>query len=167
MFKNFKWILCFLFLMSAFTSTAGGYEETTADLTLSPYFFIENGDPSVDQFPLEETHVMVNISGVIADVRIMQKYSNDGTRPISARYIFPASTRAAVHGMTMTVGEQVIAARIKERQAAQDEFDQAKKQLQAEVLEKSLAKAEEIIKEKISGDDQNRLVDEYLDKVEA
>jgi len=128
MFKNFKWILCFLFLMSAFTSTAGGYEETTADLTLSPYFFIENGDPSVDQFPLEETHVMVNISGVIADVRIMQKYSNDGTRPISARYIFPASTRAAVHGMTMTVGEQVIAARIKERQAAQDEFDQAKRQ---------------------------------------
>jgi F-type H+-transporting ATPase subunit b len=47
------------------------------------------------------------------------------------------------------------------------EFDQAKKQLQAEVLEKSLAKAEGIIKEKISADDQNRLVDEYLEKVEA
>ena len=47
------------------------------------------------------------------------------------------------------------------------EFNQAKKQLQAEVLEKSLAKAEEIIKEKISADDQNRLVDEYLEKVEA
>ena len=47
------------------------------------------------------------------------------------------------------------------------EFDQTKKQLQAEILEKSLAKAEEIIKEKISADDQNRLVDEYLEKVEA
>lgn len=53
------------------------------------------------------------------------------------------------------------------RRNIEHEFDQAKKQLQAEVLEKSLAKAEEIIKEKISADDQNRLVDEYLEKVEA
>ena len=53
------------------------------------------------------------------------------------------------------------------RRNIEHEFDQAKKQLQAEVLEKSLAKAEEILKEKISADDQNRLVDEYLEKVEA
>ena len=53
------------------------------------------------------------------------------------------------------------------RRNIEHEFDQAKTQLQAEVLEKSLAKAEEIIKEKISADDQNRLVDEYLEKVEA
>ncbi len=53
------------------------------------------------------------------------------------------------------------------RRNIEHEFDQAKKQLQAEVLEKSLAKAEEMIKEKISTDDQNRLVDEYLEKVEA
>ena len=53
------------------------------------------------------------------------------------------------------------------RRNIEHEFDQAKNQLQAEVLEKSLAKAEEIIKEKISADDQSRLVDEYLEKVEA
>ena len=53
------------------------------------------------------------------------------------------------------------------RRNIEHEFDQAKKQLQAEVLEKSLAKAEEMIKEKISADDQNRLVDDYLEKVEA
>jgi F-type H+-transporting ATPase subunit b len=53
------------------------------------------------------------------------------------------------------------------RRNIEHEFDQAKKQLQAEVLEKSLAKAEELIKAKISTDDQNRLADEYLDKVEA
>jgi Ca-activated chloride channel family protein len=68
----------------------------------------------------------VNISGVIADVQIKQTYSNDGTRPINARYIFPASTRAAVHGMTMVIGEQVITAKIKERETAQKEFDEAK-----------------------------------------
>jgi Ca-activated chloride channel family protein len=89
-------------------------------------FFI--GRHRIDQFPLKETDVEVNISGVIADVHIKQTYSNDGTRPLNARYIFPASTRAAVHGMTMVIGEQVITAEIKERQAAQQEFDQAKKE---------------------------------------
>lgn len=103
-------------------------EENQDDRTLSPYFFIEDGDSSVDKFPLKETDVTVNISGVIADVVIKQKYYNGGTRPINARYIFPASTRAAVHSMKMIIGEEVIVAQVKERQAAQQEFDKAKKE---------------------------------------
>jgi F-type H+-transporting ATPase subunit b len=47
------------------------------------------------------------------------------------------------------------------------EFEQAKSLLQAEIFETSLAKAEEIIKNKISKDDQDRIVDEYLKKVVA
>ncbi len=49
----------------------------------------------------------------------------------------------------------------------QNEFSQAKQSLQAEIVEKALAAAEKIIKEKISDEDQDRLVDEYLDKVVA
>jgi F-type H+-transporting ATPase subunit b len=49
----------------------------------------------------------------------------------------------------------------------QHEFDQAKQSLQAEIVEKALATAEKLIKEKISSEDQNRLVDEYLEKVVA
>jgi F-type H+-transporting ATPase subunit b len=47
------------------------------------------------------------------------------------------------------------------------EFQQAKAELKAEVVEKALAKAEAIIKEKINSDDQEKLVDEYLAKVVA
>ena len=47
------------------------------------------------------------------------------------------------------------------------EFKYAKNQLQAEILQEALAKAEEIIKTKISSDDQDRLVDDYLEKVVA
>jgi len=47
------------------------------------------------------------------------------------------------------------------------EFAQAKAELKAEIVEKALAKAEAIIKEKINSDDQDKLVDEYLDKVVA
>ena len=75
------------------------------DKTLSPYFFVEGGDPAIDRLPLKDTRVDVAIAGVIADVTVRQVYENRGTRPIHARYVFPASTRAAVYGMTMTVGD--------------------------------------------------------------
>ena len=47
------------------------------------------------------------------------------------------------------------------------EFKQAKLQLQAEIVDKALAKAEQAIKDKVTGKDQERLVDEYLGKVVA
>ena len=47
------------------------------------------------------------------------------------------------------------------------EFAQAKSELQKEIFEKSLVKAEEIIRSKFSGEDQNRIVDDYLKKVVA
>jgi F-type H+-transporting ATPase subunit b len=53
------------------------------------------------------------------------------------------------------------------RRNIEHEFEQAKLTLQEEILEKSLVKAEEIIKSKISGGDQDRLIDDYLKKVVA
>lgn len=47
------------------------------------------------------------------------------------------------------------------------EFKNAKAKLQEEVMTKALEEAEKIIRENISPDDQDRLVDEYLDKVVA
>ena len=76
-------------------------------------------------------------------------------------------------------GEEAKAKIIKEAEAAADkledqarrniehEFKKAKESLQEEVLEKAMAKAEDMIKARISGDDHERLVDEYLDKVVA
>ncbi len=126
MIGNFgKW-LCMALMVLAFAGQ--GYAESPGDQTLSPYFYIENGDPLVDRFPLKKTEVVVGINGVIADVTVTQQYVNDGIRPINARYIFPASTRAAVHGMTMKIGDKLIRAKIKEREAAQQEFQQAQKE---------------------------------------
>lgn len=101
-------------------------QEGDPDKTLSPYFFVENGDPEVDRLPLKETKADVRIAGVIADVVVTQVYRNEGTRSISARYVFPASTRAAVHGMMMQVGNHRIRAKIRERERAQREFAAAK-----------------------------------------
>jgi Ca-activated chloride channel family protein len=117
---------------------AGQGTQSPADKTLSPYFFIDGGDPAIDRLPLKDTRVDVAITGVIADVTVRQVYENRGARPIHARYVFPASTRAAVYGMTMTIGDVRIVAKIKEREKANTEFEAAKRDgKSASLLEQS------------------------------
>ncbi len=100
----------------------------SADATLSPYFFVKSDDASVDQLPLKATSARVAIAGVIADVKVTQVYRNTGTKPLEAIYVFPGSTRSAVYGMTMTIGERVLKAQIKERGQARADYEQAKQQ---------------------------------------
>lgn len=115
------------FLSDSARTQEAGPAQTSADKTLAPYFVVK-GDPAVDQLPLKDTHVEIAVSGVIADVKVLQTYKNEGSRPINAAYVFPASTRAAVYAMRMKMGDQVIVAKIKERETAKKEFDTAKKE---------------------------------------
>jgi Ca-activated chloride channel family protein len=112
-----------------FTATAVNTcsQTTDPDKTLSPYFFV-NGDPNVDRLPLKDTKVDVAISGVIADVRVTQLYRNEGSRAINASYVFPASTRAAIYAMQMRIRDEIIYAKIKEREQARQDFEKAKKE---------------------------------------
>lgn len=47
----------------------------------------------------------------------------------------------------------------------ENEFEAARQRLKEDIFEKAIARAESLVKEKITADDQDRLVDEYLDKV--
>ncbi|HKG48476.1 MAG TPA: VIT and VWA domain-containing protein [Pyrinomonadaceae bacterium] len=108
----------------AFTSSRA---QTPEDKTLAPYFVVQ-GDPSVDHLPLKDTRVDISVSGVIADVKVRQIYRNEGSRPINAAYVFPASTRAAVYSMRMQIGDEIIVAKIKEREQAKQDFEKAKEE---------------------------------------
>lgn len=101
------------------------WNEEAQDKTLSPYFFVQSDDPSTDRLPLKETRADVNIAGVIADVKITQVYKNEGENVLEAIYLFPASTRAAVYSMKMTIGEREIIAIIQEKQKARENYEQA------------------------------------------
>jgi Ca-activated chloride channel family protein len=118
--------LCLALIVMAIVSSAAS-AQTQDDKTLSPYFFVK-GDPDVDRLPLKDTRVEIAVAGVIADVKVVQTYRNEGSRPINASYVFPASTRAAVYSMRMRIGNQIVVAKIKEREAAKQEFDTAKKE---------------------------------------
>jgi F-type H+-transporting ATPase subunit b len=56
---------------------------------------------------------------------------------------------------------------VQARRNIEHEFGKARQELQREVVEKSLVKAEETLKKAITDQDQDKLVDEYLDKVVA
>ena len=103
-------------------------DDSEAQKGESPYFAVNSSDPGTDRLPLKSTHVDVRITGVIADVTVTQHYRNEGQRAIEARYLFPGSTQAAVHAMSVRLGDRLLTARIKEKQQARIEYDAAKKE---------------------------------------
>ena len=118
---------CFVILVN---SPANAQDRDAAPRlhTESPYFFVKSDSPGVDQLPLKSTKVDVRVSGVIADVTVVQTYKNEGQRAIEAKYVFPGSTRAAVHGMNVRLADRLITAKIREKQQAKIEYDAAKAQ---------------------------------------
>ena len=110
----------------AAATAAGVEQEPGTAAPLSPYFFLEGDDSGVERLPLKKTGARVSLNGFIARVQLTQLYRNEGTRPINATYVFPGSTRAAVNGMTMTIGERRIVARIREKEDAAQEFRAAR-----------------------------------------
>lgn len=128
--KKHRKILCLLSMLLLFTNyvpIAHAEEETeNEDKTRSPYFYVESEEVGVDSFPLKSTNVTTNIQGIIADTYVVQTYANEGTKPINASYVFPASTKVTIHGMQMRIGNQTVTATIKEKEEAKEEFETAK-----------------------------------------
>lgn len=122
----------FLFVLSYFFLFLPGklsaQEETLVDKTISPFFYVECKDSTIEHLPLKSTKVDVSIVGVIADVTIIQRYMNTGKSPIESKYIFPASTKAAVYHLKMVIGERILTAVIKEKETAQQEYEEAVEQ---------------------------------------
>jgi len=122
-----------IILISAGTMIASSLQyspeqKSDPDKTLSPYFFVKSDNPNLYQLPLKSTSAEVNIAGVIANVSVVQEYANEGKNPIEAIYVFPASTRAAVYSMKMTIGDRTIIAQISEREQARRDYETAKQQ---------------------------------------
>ena len=118
-------LLSALVLLAPPTRAQAAAPSTQAE---SPYFFVQGAQPGVEALPLKSTDVRVDISGVIADVVVTQRYKNEGTVPIEAKYLFPGSTRAAVNGLQVRIADRLITAQIREKQQARIEYDQARKE---------------------------------------
>ncbi len=119
-------VLALLSATASAQSRAG--DEHHATRTLAPYFAVDAADPGIEALPLKSTRADVTVSGVIAEVRLTQVYRNEGSTPIEARYVFPASTRAAVHALRLRIGSRVVDAEVREKRKARAEYQQARRE---------------------------------------
>jgi Ca-activated chloride channel homolog len=105
-------------------------EQPGSDRSLAPYLTVagEGGPQGTERLPLKETSADVSIAGVIARVQVHQLFENTGRVPIEAVYVFPASTRAAVHGVRMKIGQRTIEAKIDKKAAARESYETARRE---------------------------------------
>lgn len=69
----------------------------------------------------------VSISGLVVEARLRQIFRNDGPARSEAVYLFPLPPDAAVHRMTIRIGERVIEGEIREREAARRVYREAQR----------------------------------------
>jgi len=78
--------------------------------------------------PLKHTDVKGQICGYIATVEVTQQFHNPYSEKIEAVYVFPLPQNAAVNEFIMIVGDRKIRGIIRERQEAEQIYEQARNQ---------------------------------------
>ena len=128
--KRKSWLCAILALLAFLTYPSCVHAQTedhsSQDSPLAPYFVIQSENAVLERFPLKETKVTTNIDGIIAETYVVQTYANEGEVPINASYVFPTSTNVTIHGMKMIIGDNIVTAKIKEKEEAKEEFEEAK-----------------------------------------
>jgi len=76
--------------------------------------------------PLKYTEVKADITGMLADVKVTQKFQNELSENIEAVYMFPLSSGSAVQEFEIVIGERVIKSVVKERKEARRTYEKAK-----------------------------------------
>ena len=87
-----------------------------------------NGGGSSTSAPILETHVEINVTGMIARTRVTQTFYNPTTNWMEGVYVFPLPEGAAVDHLLMYVGDRVIEGRIEERTQAKRTYETARDQ---------------------------------------
>ncbi|MFY9822741.1 MAG: VIT domain-containing protein, partial [Thermoanaerobaculia bacterium] len=75
--------------------------------------------------PLESVGVAARLSGLAAEVEVVEEFRNPYDVPLEATYIFPLPPRAAVTAFQMEADGRVVEGMLKERGAARADYDRA------------------------------------------
>ncbi len=113
--------LCLHITVPVYAQVAG---ETTSDKIAGSLEVIVDGRPVA--LSAMHSDYAIDISGDVVNVRLTQRFDNPFDQPINPRYLFPLRNNAAVHAMTLRVGDELVIAQIQEKQHAQATFQAAK-----------------------------------------
>lgn len=76
--------------------------------------------------PRLATDVNLDVSGPTARARLTQAFENPTDSFVEALYVFPLPEESAVYSLKMVIGDRVIVADIREKQAAREIYEKAK-----------------------------------------
>ncbi|XP_029968299.1 protein mono-ADP-ribosyltransferase PARP4 isoform X3 [Salarias fasciatus] len=82
-------------------------------------------DGSGQQLPLQAVHVKCRLMDLLSQVTIFQKYTNQSSVPIEAKYVFPLDDSAAVCGFEAFINGKHLVGQVKEKEAARKEYRDA------------------------------------------
>jgi Ca-activated chloride channel family protein len=88
---------------------------------------LASGGVSVDA-PMLKTDVKMDISGMLARVRVEQRFRNISKDWAEGIYVFPLPEDAAVDRMRLRIGERLIEGEIKEKAEARRTYEKAKRE---------------------------------------
>jgi len=77
--------------------------------------------------PILKTDVSMDISGLLAHVKVEQRFTNPTKEWQEGVYVFPLPDNAAVDRLRMRIGERLIEGKIKEKAEARRTYEQAKR----------------------------------------
>src|SRR5262245_29993425 len=114
-----------LLLYATLTAQAARAAEFPHDVGAPTLLFQDANGSFTTAAPLE-TDLRLSVAGVVARVRVAQRFRNTGTTYLEAVYVLPLPDDAAVDRLTMKIGERVIEGEIHERQAAERIYGEAR-----------------------------------------
>ncbi|NXV74308.1 PARP4 polymerase, partial [Atlantisia rogersi] len=75
--------------------------------------------------PLEGVHIKARIIDFVAQVVMFQNYTNQNSKPIEAKYVFPLDDKAAVCGFEAFINGKHVIGEVKEKKQAHREYRKA------------------------------------------
>ncbi|MDJ0623913.1 MAG: marine proteobacterial sortase target protein [Desulfocapsaceae bacterium] len=78
--------------------------------------------------PLLEQDVDINVSGMLMNAQVRQRFQNTSTEWIEAVYVFPLPDESGVTRMRMIVGDRVIVSEVKEKHEARAVYERAREE---------------------------------------
>ena len=114
-----------LLLYATLKAQAARAAEFPSEVGAPTLLFQDSSGSYTTAAPLE-TDLRMSVAGVVARVRVAQRFRNTGTTYLEAVYVLPLADDAAVDRLTMKIGERVIEGEIHERQAAERVYGEAR-----------------------------------------
>lgn len=97
------------------------------DVGAGTLLFKQNNSKQFLQAPQLKTQVEIEINGLVANVKVKQKFTNTSNNWQHGVYAFPLPDNAAINQLKMRVGERVIVGEVQEKKQARKTFNNAKK----------------------------------------